>query len=68
MVKVGFHVRKQKHLKRVFLNDSRTSDPYHRPDSPITAWVFVQEIRAGCVKATVSTALAFFKPLQHLAI
>lgn len=66
---MGFHFRKQKHLKRVFLNDPRTSDPYHRPDSPIPAWVFIQEMRVGCVGSKCFNSFSFFfKPLQQLAI
>lgn len=66
---MDFHFRKQKHLKRVFLNDPRTSDSYHRPDSPITAWAFTQEIRVGCVGNDCFKSFPFFKkPLQNLAI
>lgn len=46
---MDFHFRKQKNLKRVFLNDPRTSDPYHRSNSPITAWAFIQAVRVGYV-------------------
>lgn len=57
---MGFHFRNQKHLKRVFLNGPSTSDPYHRPDSPITAWAFIQEIRAGCVRSECFNSFGFF--------
>jgi len=57
---MGFHFRKQKHLKRLFLNDPRTSDPCHRPDSPITAWALVQEIRVPCVGRECFNSYGFF--------
>lgn len=65
---MGFPFRKQKHLKRVFLNDPRTSNLYHRSDSSIAAWAYIHEIRVRCVGSKPSNSSGFFKPLQHLAI
>lgn len=65
---MGFLFRKQNHLKRVFLNDLRTSNPYHSSDSSLTAWAHIQEIRVRCVGSAGFNSSGFFKPLQHLAI